>query len=138
MNPLAARLPKHVTDKAEVVFRQYGGAFSEQYSGRKRRGQPLTTILYMTFTPQIWTHGPALLTAFGMGGPETLIWAHLLRCRYPHLVCSRSFVMAEVTEQLIAPDENDLNFADRWNVNIIAEIPLEKEEKSRRTSLTKK
>ncbi len=121
---LASRLPKQVAEKREVVFREYGGAFCERYSGRTRRRHLLTTITYMTFTPEAWPKGPGLLTVFGMGGPETLIWAHVLRTRFPHLVCSRSFVMAEMTEQVIPPGQLDLSFSDQWEVKILAEIPL--------------
>jgi len=122
---LASRLPKQIAERREVVFREYGGAFCERYSGRTRRRHLLTTITYMTFTPEAWPKGPGLLTVFGMGGPETLIWAHVLRTRFAHLVCSRSFVMAEMTEQVVPSGELDLSFSDRWQVNLLAEIPLD-------------
>jgi len=122
---IASKLPKETAKKREIVFRQHGGAFCESYSGRKQYDHPLTTIMYMTFTREAWSGGPGLLALFGMGGPETLIWAHLLRTRFQPLVCHRSFVMAEVTEQVIVPGETTLCFADRWKATILLEIPLD-------------
>jgi hypothetical protein len=77
------------------------------------------TALYMVFIESAWENGPRLLCAFGMGGPETLIWTHLLRTRFPDLVASQEFIMAEVEEQPIRPGCDSLSEVDKWEVEIL-------------------
>ena len=121
---VSSRLPKELAKKQAIVFKEYGRAVCISRRGHESREQGLTTIMYMTYTRETWPSGPGLLTLFGMGGPETLVWSHLLRTKFHHLVCSRSFVMVEVKE-IVPPDETSLSFADRWDARILLEIPLD-------------
>lgn len=122
---VASKLPKELARKQAIVFRQYGRAMCISHTGPKREERAGTTVLYMTFTEEAWPGGPGLLTLFGMGGPETLIWSHLLRTKFRHLVCCRSFVMVEMTEPDIAGSQVNLCFADSWETRILLEIPLD-------------
>jgi hypothetical protein len=79
-------------------------AFYKTLEGRKpTASRDRTTAVFLVFVPQIWKEGPALVSAFGMGANETLLWCHLLRTRMNHLLVDvlRSpvprFLMCELT-----------------------------------------
>jgi len=82
------------------------------------------TAMYMVFIERAWENGPKLLCAFGMGGPETLIWAYLLRTKFHDLVASQEFVMAEMEERPILPGCDKLDEVKDWNVKILTEERL--------------
>jgi len=79
------------------------------------------TAMYMVYIERAWENGPKLLCAFGMGGPETLIWAYLLRTRFHDLVASQEFVMAEMEERPILPGCDNLNEVNDWDVKNLTE-----------------
>lgn len=79
-------------------------AFYKTLEGRKpTASRDRTTAVFLVYVPQIWKDGPALVSAFGMGANETLLWCHLLRTRMNHLLVevlkspSPRFVMRELT-----------------------------------------
>jgi hypothetical protein len=79
-------------------------AFYKTLEGRKpTAARDRTTAVFLVFVPQLWKDGPALLSAFGMGANETLLWCHLLRTRMNHLLVEilsspvPRFVMCELT-----------------------------------------
>lgn len=97
----------------------------ERLGGRKAKDiHPRATIVYLVFTRTTWPGGPGLFCAFGMGGPETLLWCYLLRTKFRHLVGSSEFVMAELVGQPFEQPKDDLRFADAWDVRILADIPI--------------
>jgi hypothetical protein len=76
---------------------------------------------FMIFEPHAWPGGPGLLAAFGMGGTETLVWAYMLRTRFPHLIATCRFVMAEIVEQELPDQPLTMDFADRWDIRLLTE-----------------
>ncbi len=141
---IAAKLSSQNINKAWLEFRQNGGASYTKHT--KYNGinwyTPATSNLTMTFllyTPVMkkwdgkkdfsdregwenledWTEGPGLVVTFGMGGTEGLTWAYLLRTRYPHLLSSPRFVMAQLETQPISKPFFDLSFAHEWKVETI-------------------
>jgi hypothetical protein len=79
-------------------------AFYKTLEGRKpTAARDRTTAVFLVYVPQIWANGPGLLSAFGMGANETLLWCHLLRTRMNHLLVdvlkspTPRFVMCELT-----------------------------------------
>ncbi|HEY0710647.1 MAG TPA: hypothetical protein VGG33_27840 [Polyangia bacterium] len=79
-------------------------AFYKTLEGRKpTAARDRTTAVFLVWVPQLWQGGPALLSAFGMGANETLLWCHLLRTRMNHLLIDvlkspvPRFIMCELT-----------------------------------------
>lgn len=114
---LTARFPAEADakHKRSVSFKNYSVA---SYIGSD------DTAFYLIFVPHCWQDGPGLLCAFGMGGPETLIWTHLLRTLpdLRKLVGTREFVIAEAVDRKIRMPVDDLRFTDKWSVKIAVEV----------------
>jgi len=124
-----------VASKRNIQFRQHGGASYDSYTAgsdddwHKPPADVRMTAAYLTYTPQVWVGGPALLAAFGMSGTETLVWTHLLRTRFSHLLTtqlsqfagSQLFVMAEMVTTEPPARPTDLGFASQWQVTILSE-----------------
>jgi len=139
---LVPTLPPAAVRKSNILFRQHGGAAYERYTGpgdewHKPPPDRRTTVAYLAYAEHAWEGGPALLAAFAVGGTETLVWAHLLRTRFPHLVCSVPFVMAEITTTKPPARPHDLSFADKWPVEILTD-PVEAERSSSRRPLQRR
>jgi hypothetical protein len=82
---------------------------------------------------QAWHGGPALLTVFGMGGTETLVWAYRLATQYRGVIGSRHvpFLMAEFTEPGRPERPDTMAFADHWNVRLLTPYSSETTHASR-------
>ena len=62
-------------------------AFYKTLDGRKpSASRDRTTAVFLVYVPALWQSGPALLSAFGMGANETLLWCHILRTRMNHML----------------------------------------------------
>jgi hypothetical protein len=123
---VADKLPVEAKCKAEIQFcmgntrtadyaryRMYGSKFWQNPLEASR------TAVYLLYTPSLWENGPSLLASFGLSGPENLIWNHLVRVRYPDLLRSPRFVMAEMSLGEIPEFPTSLAFADNWEIDII-------------------
>lgn len=127
--PMASLLEPSFKNRADIHFTLYSGAWYKEYKkyGAYRfepaEHHPKRTAAYLVRINHLWENGPALLVAFGMGGVETLVWLYLLRRRYPALLETPGFVMAEL-EGTSFPKKNRpfrLDFAEEWNVNLLIE-----------------
>lgn len=130
--PMAAQLPEGYENWAEIEFKQFdtkivGDATASKGMRAHNKGylkKPKgseKTVFYLLYTPALWPGGPRLLSMWGMGGRETLIWAYKLRTKYwkeweLDLETTR-FVMAEMEIQGFPPRPADLSFADNWEMN---------------------
>lgn len=130
---LAVRLPEEFAERAEIQFIVYAGATYKRWRkhGRRHWGTPEQknlTALYLLYVRHAWPDGPGLLTTFGMGGSESLLWAYLLRTKFPELLelDASKFVLAELeTEEInLSPRDITLSFVDNWNVQILLNTPL--------------
>jgi hypothetical protein len=106
----AKRLPPDKQNRRSTTYYQYTRnglevtwAFYKSLEGRKPPGsKDRTTAVFLAHVPALWQEGPALLSAFGMGANETLLWCHILRTRKNDLlrdVLSSSvprFIMCEL------------------------------------------
>jgi hypothetical protein len=130
-------LPKETADHCDIVFRQSTGAWYERYRKNaetqwvdlsRLRNRPRTTAGYLVYTPNLWSDGPSLLAAFGLGGLETLIWARILRTHLSSIVQEAvqnkvgRLVMGEfdIPRDIRAPIS--LSFVDGCPVRIIADV----------------
>jgi hypothetical protein len=106
----AALLAEDKRNRRSTTYYQYTRnglevtwAFYKTLDGRKpASSRDRTTAVFLVYVPALWQDGPALLSAFGMGANETLLWCHLLRTRMNPLLLDvlRSpvprFVMCEL------------------------------------------
>jgi hypothetical protein len=97
--------------------------------GRSRwdEGDETRTGVYFVYKKPAWPDGPALLTAFGMSGPLTLLWAHMLGTRgdFASVLTRPRFLMAEIEFHPLPPRIQDLAFADQWSVEVVLDCPLD-------------
>jgi hypothetical protein len=132
---VARLLPNTAADHGEIVFRQSTGAWCERYRAI-RNGQWVepasqrTTAGYLAYLPRVWPNGPRLLAVFGLGGLETLVWAHLLRY---HNKSTVQAILASNNEQLLigeftiprnVPSPVSLRFAQDASATVIARVHL--------------
>jgi hypothetical protein len=113
-------------------------AFYKTLDGRKPpNSRDRSTAVFLVHVPQLWKDGPGMLSAFGMGANETLLWCHILRTRMRQLLidvlrsASPRFVMCELgtaaawtSEPLRAPlDLLTLTAAaEHWQVEPIVDF----------------
>jgi hypothetical protein len=90
-------------------------------------GDETRTGAYLIYQKFAWPNGPALLTAFGMSGPLTLLWAHFLGTRkeFSSVLSHSRFLMAEFEIQSIPRKAESLAFADNWKVDVLLDCPLD-------------
>ena len=85
----AEKLPEEKRNRRSTTYYQYTRnglevtwAFYKTLDGRKpSSSRDRTTAVFLVYVPALWKDGPGLLSAFGMGANETLLWCHLLRTR---------------------------------------------------------
>jgi hypothetical protein len=103
----------------------YASSTAHEKCEKQEPWDRMTTAAYLVHTRQLWPRGPELLAAFGMGGTVGLVWAYLLRKRFPHLLQGSRFVMAEIVRNgPLPPRPLTLEFADKWSARVIADLPL--------------
>jgi hypothetical protein len=125
-----ASISPEIAARQAMEFRQNGGAAYQAYGSPAKR--PFTrfkrgfrkTAAFLVFVEHAWPDGPALLAAFGVGGTETLVWCHQLQTRFADLLCTTSFVMAEM-EGETPKQPQTLEFADDWKIDILGTAPLD-------------
>ena len=119
--------------KTEIVVRNDARA-----TYKKPRGNDDKTPVFLLHLPEIqWDGkpGPSLLCLFGMSGPITLIWAHLLRVRFPHLLENSRFLMYEIEVPKDLPvTPLDLDFANEWTVSSVFDLPIPSRRETKRVS----
>jgi len=124
---MAALLKPPFKNRADIYFTLYSGAWYREYKKydafrfEPAEQHPKRTAAYLVRINHLWENGPSLLAVFSMGGVETLVWLYLLRRRYPDLLETPGFVMAEL-EGKSFPKVNRplrLDFAEDWKVNLL-------------------
>ncbi len=129
---VASHLGPHA-DRAHVEFRMYKGScylkhrdpYAPRRSDRRYREDvgSKRTAAFLVFT-RVGLRGPMLLNAFGMDGNTTLVWCHLLRTRFAHLLTSPRFVMVELTTDPLPARPATLSFANGWRADILLDFPV--------------
>ena len=82
------------------------------------------TAVYFIYTGETWPGGPDLMVSFGMTGACNLIWAYLIRTRFPHFLDSYRIVAAEILIGNIPDQIEDLSFVEDWDVKIMLDHKL--------------
>jgi hypothetical protein len=141
----ARRLPNDKRNRRSTTYYQYTRnglevtwAFYKTLEGRKPpSSRDRATAVFLVYVPALWKDGPQLLSAFGMGANETLLWCHLLRTRMTSLLTSvlaspaPRFIMCELgtaaswtSEPLRAPlDLLTLSAAaEHWQIEPIVDF----------------
>jgi hypothetical protein len=103
----------------------YESSAAHEKCAKQEPWDSMTSAAYLVHTRELWPQGPELLAAFGMSGTMGLGWAYLLRKRFPHLLQGSRFAMAEIVRNGPLPSSPlTLEFADKWDVRVIADLPL--------------
>lgn len=105
-------------DRRHVFFRAREGAHYFELGPLRYRGRPRTAA-FLLHKPALEPGAAGYLGIFGLDGTTTLIWAHLLRTRYRHLLAQPGFVMAEIDTGEIPLRTTDLGFAQSWEAKVI-------------------
>ncbi len=149
--PLADELGTFM-DRASITFGVYGAPKKDTPAAvsvavYKATGNPYTrgpksapatqpcTSAFLVVR-RLEPNGPTLIVAFGMDGIMTLVWCYLLRTRFPHLLRSPRFVMAEIWPRAIPANAQSLAFADDWRVDFPLDVSAKRLEELRLTSET--
>src|SRR5262245_3211641 len=125
----ATALSPEIAARRQMEFHQHKGATYRAYSSgdtwvRFNRKSTDATAAFLSYTEHAWPGGPGLLSAFGMGGVETLVWAYQLSTRFSELLCTTAFALAEITygpstdlaDPLVLPEK-----LDKWNIRILGQ-----------------
>lgn len=128
--PAIASMDDAFKSRRSFLFHQNGGAMLGAYGDPDTqeytypKGDERVTAAFLVYVPHAWPGGPGLLVAFGLGGTETLVWAHQLATTYRDLLCTTTFAMAELSAAPIVCRPEDSTFADAWDVRLIGRAPL--------------
>jgi hypothetical protein len=120
-----ARAFPEVARMSNVQFRQKGGAAVDaflMYDGSRwqRAGADCrTSLAYLIFEERAWENGPGFLASFGMCATDTLVWNYLLATKYPELVATVPFVMAQITAPKRPARPHTMEFAGDWKVRFL-------------------
>jgi hypothetical protein len=120
--PIADALGPHDANRANLGFCQYARkgtkvswAFYKEMQHKPAPRDLRATAAYLTFVPELWRGGPALLNVFGMGGNETLLWCHMLRTRHSELLTD---VLASVAPRFVMAE---LSTREAWHSDVLSE-----------------
>jgi hypothetical protein len=114
---------------ARSAYRAYRQAHSDARRTEVNGKATPRTLAYLLFLPQeAWPCGPGLLCSFSVGGPQTLVWNHMLRTReeLKHLILDSGprFAIADLAMTPPASGQwLDLTPSLTWHVTYEA-IPL--------------
>jgi hypothetical protein len=117
-------------NRGDIIFTQYGPACYSELRSRSLKGKrhpnpaykgPNKTAAFFVRT-RIGERGPGLIAAFSIDGPQTLVWCHLLRTRFSHLLTSDRFVMAEMSASDFPAKPIDLSFARNLEVELLLNL----------------
>jgi len=126
----AARVSPEIAARQSMIFHRNCDARYQSYGSpvtgewRHFKTTPLTAT-FLLYAEHAWPGGPALLTAFGMGGTDTLVWCYLLATRFANLLCTTPFAMAEMRTGVWPERPESMSFADSWEVTVLGAAKLE-------------
>ena len=97
--------------------------------GKKRSGKQLQprTAAFLVYRKELWEGGPSFLSCFGLSGLDTLIWCRILAKRFPDLLLTTPFCMAEIPTDCAPLDPMTTEFVDDWPVEILGVAPSTQE-----------
>jgi hypothetical protein len=82
-------------------------------------GDGIRTGAYLLYIREAWASGPDILIVFGMTGSIGLIWAFLVRKKFPHLLDKPVIAMSELIIGEIPERPKNLEFSLSWDVQIL-------------------
>lgn len=119
---LAEKFPR-IAERKATWFGEYRTKGDKRTRGARANTEMTRfTLAYMIYEKHAWPGGPALLAAFGMSGPDTLVWAHRLGHDYDDLVARTPFVMAKIVPQPIPERPTSIAFSADWSVQLLTHV----------------
>ena len=125
LTPTAAAISAEIAKRQSMLFRTHFGAMYQAYGSpitdewQRFKTAPPLTVAFLVYAEHAWPGGPGFLAAFGLDPMSTLAWSWQLATRFPHLLCSTPFAMAEM--KIVSPKEPPtwLSFTSAWDVNML-------------------
>ena len=124
LTPAAAAISAEIAKRKSMEFRMHFGAMPRAYGSltgvwERFETAPPLTVAFLVYAEHAWSGGPGFLAAFGMDPMATLAWCWQLATRFPHLLCTTPFALAEM--KIVSPKEPPtwLSFTDAWEVNLL-------------------
>jgi hypothetical protein len=111
-------LARGYEDRKHIFFYAREGSRYNELGSVRYRGSNRTAA-FLLHLESFGPGQPGYVGFFAMDGTTTLIWAYLLRTRFPELVEKPGFVMAELDMGVIPTRTPDLGFAQSWNAKVI-------------------
>ncbi|MEB2343959.1 MAG: hypothetical protein OZ948_04405 [Deltaproteobacteria bacterium] len=111
-------LARGFEDRKHIFFyAREGSRYNELGAARYRSSN--RTAAFLLHLDELGPGEPGYIGIFAMDGTTTLIWAYLLRTRFPELAEKPGFVMAELEMGVIPTRTPDLGFAQSWDATVI-------------------
>lgn len=111
-------LARGFEDRKHIIFyAREGSRYNELGAARYRSSN--RTAAFLLHLDELGPGEPGYIGIFAMDGTTTLIWAYLLRTRFPELAEKPGFVMAELEMGVIPTRTPDLGFAQSWDATVI-------------------
>lgn len=110
----------HGKNRGHLNFARYQSTVDKRKKIREWKNKDdIRTAAYLIYTDEVWGGGPDLLVSFGMTGTASLIWAHLIRTKYPYLLDNYRIAVAEMIIGDFPDVPFDLSFSEKWKVELI-------------------
>ena len=104
---------------------RYQATVNKNKSIRKWTHQDgIRTGAYLLYIREAWESGPDVLVCFSMTGSIGLIWAYLVRTKFPYLLDKPVIAMSELIIGDIPDRPTDLSFTLDWDVQILLDKKL--------------
>jgi len=98
-------------EDAPIKFARYGNR-----NQRRRRGDPVRTLFFHLYMPELYKGGPGCLLAFGMTGTMTLAWCHRLASDRSELLLRPGFHVLQCEPGAVPERANDPRFIADWKL----------------------
>ncbi len=83
---------------------------------RPRRGDPVRTLVFHIYMPELYRGGPGCVLAFGMTGTTTLAWCHRLASDHSGLLLRPGFHVLQLEPESVPERPNDPRFTADWKL----------------------
>lgn len=126
--PFAHKLA--LASRTQIAFRQNRCAhylhFRAKNGERWQRPPSHDVTAAFMIVARLRRYRAMLLNVFGMNGPTTLVWCHLLRVSglLADALTAPRFVMVELTTTPRPPGACTLAYAQRWKMEVLLDTPL--------------
>ncbi len=114
---------RRTTEYLQYTSSRYKYTISADGEKRPWKKSDARTATFLVYCSELWKDGPSFLSCFGLSGLDTLIWCRVLATRFPHLLTTTPFCMAEIPTDCAPIDPMTTIFVDEWPAEILGTAP---------------